>query len=86
MASIPAHLLPPNSYSAAPQSPVETSPAASSTNISTPQVLLERSEIDKSLKSLENLVSLLYDYAQVWQSLVGLDKKLVSIISLHYMF
>jgi hypothetical protein len=47
---------------------------------------MERSEIDKSLKSLENLVSLLYDYAQVWQSLVGLDKKLVSTVSLHYMF
>ncbi|KIM27470.1 hypothetical protein M408DRAFT_16564 [Serendipita vermifera MAFF 305830] len=70
--------IPPTSYpTAGPQSPVETSPAASSANIATAQILLERSEIDKSLKSLENLVSLLYEYAQVWQTLVGLDKKLV---------
>lgn len=77
MAALAARLQPPTFLSAGPQSPVETSPAASSANISTAQILLERADIDRSLKSLENLVSLLYDYAQVWQNLVGLDKKLV---------
>jgi len=83
MASAVAHLQLPNYSPAAPQSPSETSPAASSTNLATAQILLERSEIDKSLKSLENLVSLLYDYTQVWQSLVSLDKKLVSTVGIH---
>ncbi|CAG7851946.1 SubName: Full=Uncharacterized protein {ECO:0000313/EMBL:CCA66648.1} [Serendipita indica DSM 11827] len=71
-------LVPPGFSASSPQSPVaETSPATSLANVSSSQILLERSDIDKSLKALEGLVSLLYDYTQLWQGLVSLDKKLV---------
>ncbi|PVF95848.1 hypothetical protein CPB86DRAFT_816887 [Serendipita vermifera] len=70
MATNPLHLNLPNYVQGGSQSPIDTSPVASTTNVSAAQILLERSDIDKSLKSLENLVSLLYDYAQLWQSLV----------------
>lgn len=78
MATTPLHLIPPN-YTGGPaqQSPQETSPSGALPN-SGAQILLERNEIDKSLKSLENVLSLLYDYAQLWQNVVSLDKKLVS--------
>ena len=73
-------LVPPGFSASTPQSPIaETSPAASSTNVSSSQALLERSDIEKSLKALEGLVSLLYDYTQLWQGLVSLDKKLVCL-------
>jgi hypothetical protein len=83
MASTPLHLVPPTyTGGAAQQSPQDTSPAGSITGTSgTAQILLERTEIDKSLKALENVVSVLYDYAQLWQSVVSLDKKLVSLIA-----
>ncbi|KAG8799098.1 hypothetical protein FRC17_007225, partial [Serendipita sp. 399] len=72
------NLFPPSPNQGIPQSPVaDTASVASSANIPATQILLERSEIDKSLKSLESLVSLLYDHAQLWQNLVALDKKLV---------
>jgi hypothetical protein len=78
MATSPLHLSLPNYVQGGSQSPIDTSPAASTASVSTPQILIERSDIDKSLKSLENLVSLLYDYAQLWQNLVTMDKKLAS--------
>jgi hypothetical protein len=80
MASTPLHLVPPTyTGGTAQQSPQDTSP---STGVNgTAQILLERTDIDKSLKALENVVSVLYDYAQLWQSVVSLDKKLVSLVA-----
>ncbi|KAG8834672.1 hypothetical protein FRC18_001661 [Serendipita sp. 400] len=76
-----ANLIPPSPIQGISQSPVaETASIASSANIPATQILLERSEIDKSLKSLEGLISILYDYAQLWQNLVALDKKLVKAV------
>lgn len=43
-------------------------------------MLLERSEIDKSLKALENLVTVLYEYTQLTSSLAGMDKKLTKAL------
>lgn len=81
----PLHLIPPNHSPHGPEQSPLSSPThnASSTNLNasvgniSSDVLLERSEIDKSLKALETIVGVLYDYAKLWQNLVGLDKKLV---------
>jgi hypothetical protein len=86
MASTPLHLVPPTyTGGTAQQSPQDTSPSGSIAGVNgTAQILLERTDIDKSLKALENVVSLLYDYAQLWQSVVSLDKKLVSLVAAIY--